>query len=88
MSDQWLTELRTQLTEISGRVESAVAPEERERLKKEIIALFKRVDGTLTDLAQIKDDIRGLVERYKQTSSVAEASPVPQFNGDRPAVHA
>ncbi len=88
MNDQWLSELRTQLTEISGRVDAAAAPEERERLKREIIALFKRVDGTLTDLAQIKDDIRGLVERYKQTSSVAEASPVPQFNGDRPAVHA
>jgi tetratricopeptide (TPR) repeat protein len=88
VNDQWLSELRTQLTEISGRVDAAAAPEERERLKREIIALFKRVDGTLTDLAQIKDDIRGLVERYKQTSSVAEASPVPQFNGDRPAVHA
>jgi len=88
VNDQWLSELRTQLTEISGRVDAAAAPEERERLKQEIIALFKRVDGTLTDLAQIKDDIRGLVERYKQTSSVAEASPVPQFNGDRPAVHA
>jgi tetratricopeptide (TPR) repeat protein len=88
VSDQWLTELRTQLTDISGRVDGATAPEERERLKREIIALFKRVDGTLTDLAQIKDDIRGLVERYKQSSSVAEASPVPQFNGDRPAVHA
>ncbi|MGZ8398043.1 MAG: tetratricopeptide repeat protein [Gemmatimonadales bacterium] len=88
MSDQWLAELRTQLEEISGRVGAASAPAEREVLKREIIALFKRVDGTLTDLAQIKDDIRGLVERYKQSNSVAETSPVPQFNGDRPAVHA
>jgi tetratricopeptide (TPR) repeat protein len=87
VSDQWLAELRTQLEEISGRVGAASAPAEREVLKREIIALFKRVDGTLTDLAQIKDDIRGLVERYKQSSSVAETSPVPQFNGDRPAVH-
>ncbi|MBA3759602.1 MAG: hypothetical protein H0X07_03650, partial [Gemmatimonadales bacterium] len=45
MNDQWLSELRTQLTEISGRVDAAAAPEERERLKREIIALFKRVDG-------------------------------------------
>jgi tetratricopeptide (TPR) repeat protein len=88
VSDQWLAELRTQLKEISGRLDAASAPAEREVLKREIIALFKRVDGTLTDLAQIKDDIRGLVERYKQSSTVAETSPVPQFNGDRPAVHA
>ena len=88
MSDQWLAELRAQLKEISGRVDAAGAPAEREVLKREIIILFKRVDGVLTDLSQIKDDIRGLVERYKQTSSVADTSPVPQFNGDRPAVHA
>jgi tetratricopeptide (TPR) repeat protein len=88
MSDQWLAELRTQLKEISGRVHAARAPTEREVLKREIIALFKQVDAVLTDLSQIKDDIRGLVERYKQASSVAETSPVPQFNGERPAVHA
>ncbi len=88
MSDQWLAELRRQLKEISGRVDAATAPADREVLKREIIALFKRVDGTLTDLAQIKDDIRGLVERYKQSSTVADTSPVPQFNGERPAVHA
>lgn len=88
MSDQWLAELRTHLEEISGRVDAAGTPAEREALKREIIALFKRVDGVLTDLTQIKDDIRGLVERYKQASSVAETSPAPQFNGDRPAVHA
>ncbi len=88
MSDQWLADLRTQLKEISGRVDAAAAPAEREALKRQIIALFKRVDVMLTDLTQIKDDIRGLVERYKQASSVADTSPVPQFNGDRPAVHA
>ena len=87
MSDQWLAELRTQLKEISGRVDAAEAPAEREVLKREIIALFKRVDGALTDLTQVKDDIRGLVERYKQGSIAADTSPVPQFNGDRPAVH-
>jgi tetratricopeptide (TPR) repeat protein len=88
MNDQWLAELRTQLQEISGRLDGAAAPPEREVLKREIIALFKRVDGALTDLTQIKDGIRGLVERYKQGGTVADTSPVPQFNGDRPAVHA
>jgi tetratricopeptide (TPR) repeat protein len=42
----------------------------------------------LTDLGQLKEDIRLLVERYKQASSTADAAPAPQFNGDRPAVHA
>jgi tetratricopeptide (TPR) repeat protein len=88
MNDQWLAELKTQLQELTGRVDAAAMPTERETVKRDIIALFKRVDGALTDLGQIKDDIRGLVERYKQASSIADTSPAPHFNGDRPAVHA
>jgi tetratricopeptide (TPR) repeat protein len=88
MKDQWLTDLRSQVTELAGRVDLAGAPGDREIIKREIITLFKQVDGVLTDLGQLKDDIRGLVERYKQASSAAEASAAPQFNGALPAVHA
>jgi tetratricopeptide (TPR) repeat protein len=85
VTETWLTALRTQLQEISGRVDT---PTDREAVKRDIIALFKRVDGALADLGQIKDEIRGLVERYKQASSIADTSPAPQFTGARPAVHA
>lgn len=88
MDDQWLTELQTHLQELGGRVDNAATPAERENVKREIITLFKRVDGALTDLGQIKDEIRSLVERYKKASSVDETTPAPQFNGDRPKVHA
>ena len=70
-------------------------PAAREAVKRDIIALFKRVDGALTDLGQLKEDIRGLVERYKQVSASAESVPAapapaqaPQFTGARPVVHA
>jgi tetratricopeptide (TPR) repeat protein len=56
-------------------------------VKRDIIALFKRVDGALSDLGQIKDEIRGLVDRYKQAGVGAEPTPAPQFTGIRP-VHA
>jgi tetratricopeptide (TPR) repeat protein len=73
------------LQEIAGKVD---APDtDRDGVKRDIIALFKRVDLALTDLGQIKDEIRGLVERYKQGNSVAP-TPAPQFTGARPAVHA
>jgi tetratricopeptide (TPR) repeat protein len=85
MTDPWLSSLRTQLQEIAGRLDAPGA--DRDGVKREIIALFKRVDGALTDLTQIKDEIRGLVERYKQGNSVAP-TPAPQFTGARPAVHA
>jgi tetratricopeptide (TPR) repeat protein len=87
MTEPWLASIRTQLQEITRRLDGP-AGGEREVLKRDIIALFKRVDGALTDLGQIKEEIRELVERYKQSSSVADTSPAPQFTGARPAVHA
>jgi tetratricopeptide (TPR) repeat protein len=85
MTDAWLTALRGQLDDIAGRVDSPAM--DRDAVKRDIIALFKRVDGALTDLAQMKEDIKGLVERFK-AGGAAETSPAPQFNGARPAVHA
>ena len=87
MTEPWLTSMRTQLQEIAGRLDGPGGAG-RDLVKRDIIALFKQVDGALTDLGQIKEDIRELVERYKQTSSVADTSPAPQFTGARPAVHA
>jgi tetratricopeptide (TPR) repeat protein len=86
MTEAWLSALRTQLQEIAGRVDASGT--DRDAVKRDIIALFKRVDGALTDLGQLKEEIRGLVERYKQASSAANATAAPQFNGARPVVHA
>ncbi len=93
MSEPWLATLRGQFQEIEGRLDEAGQPPAREALKRDIIALFKRVDGALGDLGQLKEDIRGLVERYKQVSNASDPRPAapaqaPQFTGARPAVHA
>jgi tetratricopeptide (TPR) repeat protein len=85
MTDPLVNALRKELEEIAGRVDAPGT--DRDGVKRDIIALFKRVDGTLTDLGQLKEEIRGLVERYKQGNSVAP-TPAPQFTGARPAVHA
>jgi tetratricopeptide (TPR) repeat protein len=86
MSEPWFTALRGQFQEIETRLGVAQGVD-REAVKRDIIALFKRVDGALTDLGQMKEDIRGLVERYKQ-GHAAEPATAPQFTGARPAVHA
>jgi tetratricopeptide (TPR) repeat protein len=92
MSESWLTALRTQYQEIEGRLADAPDPAGRETIKRDIIALFKRVDGALTNLGQLKEDIRTLVDRYKQANAAAMnpqgTAPAPQFTGTRPAVHA
>jgi tetratricopeptide (TPR) repeat protein len=85
--------LRHQFKEIEARIHSAADPAHRDAVKREIVTLFKRVDAALTELTQLKEDIKGLVDRYKQVSSSAApvpASPAsaPQFTGARPAVHA
>ena len=87
MSEPWLTALRVQFQAIETRLGTTAQPGDREELKRDIIALFKRVDAALGDLGQIKEDIRGLVERYKQ-GAAAEVATAPQFTGARPAVHA
>ena len=87
MSEPWLTALRVQFQAIEARLGTTTEPADREALKRDIIALFKQVDAALGDLGQMKEGIRGLVERYKQ-GAAAEVATAPQFTGARPAVHA
>ena len=74
---------------IESRLGEAAGADTRDGLKREIIALYKEVDGTLTELSRLKDELRSLVERYKQVAAGAQAdgAQAPQFSGARPAVH-
>jgi tetratricopeptide (TPR) repeat protein len=74
---------------IESRLGEAAGADTRDGLKREIIALYKEVDGTLTELSRLKDELRGLVERYKQVAAGAQAdgAHAPQFSSARPAVH-
>ena len=67
MSEPWLAALQGPVPGDRGAASARRrSRRDREALKRDIIALFKRVDAALTDLGQMKEDIRGLVERYKQ----------------------
>ncbi len=84
----WITRMRAQYDDIATRLDKAQASAEREAIKREIIAYFKTVDAALTDLTQLKEEIRQLVEKYKQAQSDAEPALAPQFTGARPVIHA
>ena len=93
MSESLLSGLKDQYQELEGRLNAAQDPATRETVKRDLIALFKRVDGALNELGQLKDGIRGLAERYKQLNNstggaAASPAPAPQFTGARPAVQA
>jgi tetratricopeptide (TPR) repeat protein len=93
MGESLLNGLKTEYQAIEGRLDTARDAAAREEVKRQMIALFKRVDGALTELGALKDGIRGLAERYKQMNNAAGGSaagptPAPQFTGARPAVQA
>jgi len=77
---------RQQYGEIAGRLERASSASDREVVKREIIALFRSVDAALTGLGQLKEEIRVLVDRFKQTAPATTAASAPQFTGARPVV--
>jgi tetratricopeptide (TPR) repeat protein len=89
MVDSLLPALRAEYEQIAQRLETiAGGAAEREALKREIIGYFKRVDQHIAELSALKEEVRKLVERFKQlTPATAEAS-APEFTGARPAVHA
>jgi tetratricopeptide (TPR) repeat protein len=93
VSDSPVADLRGRYQELEARLDACRDPAAREAVKRDLIALFKRVDAAMADLGQLKDGIRGLAERYKQlapthAAAPAAAAPAPQFTGERPAVQA
>ena len=76
--------LRREFRAIAGLLEGAPPPAVREEGKRRIIALFRRVDSALGDLGRLKEDIRGLVDRYKQLAAAEAPGQAPGFAGERP----
>ncbi len=88
MVDSPIGPLRAEYDAIARKLDATAPGAQREAVKREIIAYFKQVDSLISELSELKEEIRKLVDRYKQlTASTAEAS-APEFTGTRPAVHA
>lgn len=84
------SELRRRYTEIEARLDGGAASDDavRTQLKAEIIALYRTVDQQVTELTALKEEIRRLVDKWKAAQQSQVATNAPQFNGERPAVHA
>jgi tetratricopeptide (TPR) repeat protein len=88
MSEAIVGPLRESFDDITRRLDAATSTEEREDIKRDIILLFKTVDHGVTDLSVLKEDIRGLVEKFKQISQGESGDRAPQFTGAVPAMRA
>jgi tetratricopeptide (TPR) repeat protein len=73
-SEQYLGALRARYDGIGGALDAA-SPEgpqaERERIRGDIMELFRETEASLERLAAFKEEIRALVDRYKALSAAA-----------------
>ncbi|HMU61336.1 MAG TPA: tetratricopeptide repeat protein [Gemmatimonadales bacterium] len=88
MSETWLAALRDEYAALAARLDATPTGPERQAVKRDIVAYFKRVDGALGELSALKEEIRVLVERYKQLAADADGGAAPQFSGARPVLQA
>ena len=84
MADQHVEVLRARREQLAAALEAPGA--DLESLKREIIGFFKQVDGTVAELTQLKDDIKPLVDRYKQLAAATRGAAVPEL-GEKPVIH-
>jgi tetratricopeptide (TPR) repeat protein len=82
-----LAQHRSQYEQIAQRLDGAKTAEQRDAVKKEIIGLFKTVDQAITDFSTLKEEIRVLVDKYKQLSAAAGGEAAPQMAAAVP-IHA
>jgi len=76
--DAW----RSRVTALAARLDAPSAGTERDAIRADLIALAKGLEQDLTDLAALKEDAKGLVERWKGL----QVSSAPAFSADRPVV--
>jgi len=87
MADETFASFKAQYTAIDQKLDSALPPEARAKLKGDIVALFKSIEAQVADLSALKDDIKQLVDKWKSQQSV-QGTAAPEFVGERPVVHA
>jgi tetratricopeptide (TPR) repeat protein len=78
--------LRQQYDAIAARLEDAGAPEARDAIKGEIISLFKQTEQEIALMSALRDDVKKLVERWKQLQQATAPSNAPEFVTERPVV--
>jgi tetratricopeptide (TPR) repeat protein len=82
MREATIGTLRARFVAIDRRLTNAAendGPDTREAIKAEIIALFRAVEKEIADLSSMKEEIRGLVEKWKGLRPEASSAPAPSL---------
>jgi tetratricopeptide (TPR) repeat protein len=73
--EQLLAALEERFTRIEGELNGPIG--DREKLRTEIVGLFRETEQTIERLTEFKERIRTLVERYKQLPPPARGAAAP-----------
>lgn len=79
---------RARLGAIEARLDGPQAAADRDAIKADIIALYKEVEQEIAQLTTLREDVKRLVERWKQVGgpAAAKATNAPSFGGERPVM--
>ena len=73
---------RNLVAALTARLDAPSATAERDSIRTDLIALGKGLEHDLSELQALKDEAKGLVERWK----ALQASASPAFSAERPVV--
>ncbi len=88
MAEEFVPALRQRRAQIDAALEAAGTPAALADVKRDIIALFKQVDGAIGELTTLKDEIKALVDRFKAREAETHTATAPAFDTVRPVVQA
>jgi tetratricopeptide (TPR) repeat protein len=87
MADETLAQHKARFEKIDAKLDiGGLDDAGRAAVKGEIFALFKNVEAQLGELTQLKEDIKGLVDKWKAMQAAAAPSLAPEFVGEKPVV--
>lgn len=66
---EWLAAYRAELEALRLALADSIGPGEREHLKARMMTLYRQADAAIGELHQLKDELRSLVDRYKQVAA-------------------
>jgi len=87
VTESQVTSLQSRRDALSARLEAPNAAAELDVLKADIGGLFKMVEQDLAALNALREDVLGLVDKWKRVKGQGP-SAAPQFTGERPVVRA
>jgi tetratricopeptide (TPR) repeat protein len=82
-----LDALRADVGALARDIDAGPTGAERDELKRRIVAVFKRADTALGELTAIREEIKGLVDRYKQLT-VDDGALNAKLAAERPQLRA